>query len=162
VTPPASFETELVRNAALGAELLWNAVQTFGAVAESADAYPLEAAFLVLPIALHAPSARAVNARNRPNPLIRAVTDAPVAFATLQTRMERMSGRTWESLRVGLATRLLLMDPGSLGLRIGVRRLRVAHTENVSRVAISAARKVGVSLRESSLEAVVAALGVRF
>jgi hypothetical protein len=159
------FELRLVRNPALACEALTQAVVGFEDVRGKLTGPSLPGILLVLPMALHGCAPSSLAKRQRPGALFKTVAEDPDVRVGVQTRLTEMAGLSFEALNVGFAARVLAYDSELQTVVAGGKLARKGRTAGRSAdvvTVLSAAKRMGQALAESSLEHVCGALGVVF
>lgn len=157
------FEQRVVQNPALGAEVMWQAVQEAYAAQSRAGGVPLPLAFIVLPLTFHQRTATVLAAKTQPGALYKALADDREITVGLQRRMQALSGRTLKALSIGFRTGLLNIDRDrERQLLPGRKTAPVAHATDDVKIIFAAARRVGKAITEMSIVQISTQLNIRF
>lgn len=157
-----------VQNPALGALLMWRFVTAYGDARSDAAGCPLPLAFLVLPVLLHAETARHVRSTRRSTGLrgfVAKFTTGSTAEADvllgLHDRARTMRPQTLEALRTAIGASLVSADlaEGAVFALSTARVRRVA--EEIRRLGRDA-EKFGEWCAQLTLFEVASVLKVRF
>src|SRR4051812_22784346 len=101
------FEQNVVQNAALAAEALWQAVNEAYDTSGRTSGVSLPLAFVVLPLVFHERTAMSVATKTQPGALYKALAEDPEIVIGLQKRMEAMANRTLDALSIAFNSNLL-------------------------------------------------------
>lgn len=157
------FEQRVVQNPALGAEVIWYAINEAFELSGREKGVPLILAFIVLPLTFHKRSARALAGKTKPGALYKAKSEEPQLTYGLQERMQAMSERTWQSLSLGIASGLLLLDSDAgMELIPGKKKAPMNHVTEDVKLLLNAAKRVGQALQELPPAQLAATLNVKF
>jgi hypothetical protein len=104
-----STEAEIVQNSALSAVLIWAfALEFNGQTKGVGPSIPIT--LLVLPMALHKETVKALHRRNYEGGLDLALSENRLLTVDLHERVQAMAGQTMRALDLAFATRLLNYD----------------------------------------------------
>jgi len=157
------FEQRIVQSPVLAAEAIWTAAVAFLQARDGLEGMPLGAAFLVLPIVFHRPSAEALSTKNLQGALHRALAENREMPVLLQARVESMADNTWRAVNIALAADLIRLDQRPPFQLLPRRRtLPFQHSTEAIRTIAAASKRLGHALAQLTLPSACALLGVRF
>jgi hypothetical protein len=157
------FEQHVIQNTGLAAETIWQAVEAAYETKHRAEGAPLALAFLVLPLAFHERTAKALASKTQPGALYKALADEREITVGLQARMQAMSDRTLQALSIGFHTGLFLMDQNKQRQLIPGRKTPpVTHATEEVKTILNAAKRVGHAFSEMTMVQLTTHLGIRF
>lgn len=157
------FEQRVVQNTGLAAETIWQAVHECYEARDRVQGVTLPLAFLVLPLAFHQRTARALASRTRPAALYKSLSDDREITVGLQERMQAMSERTLQALSIAFHTRLLQLDTDhDLQLIPGRKTQPVTHVTDEVKTILGAAKRIGQAFAEMTVVQLFTHLAVRF
>ena len=157
------FETDLVRNTALGAMALWQFSASYYRQKARLAGAPLPAAMLVLPMAFHEATVSAIADRNRDGALLKALASDRVLTAGLQHRIESFTPRTFRALNLAAATGLIDLprDSGYLVVPL-VMTQPIRYASHEAQKVLKAADRIGHAIASLGLGTCCSLLNVRF
>lgn len=157
------FEQHVIQNTGLAAETIWQAVEAAYEAKHRVEGAPLALAFLVLPLAFHERTAKALASKTQPGALYKALADQREITVGLQARMQAMSDRTLQALSIGFQTGLFLMDHDKQRQLIPGRKTPpVTHATEEVKTIFNAAKRVGHAFSEMTMVQLTTHLGIRF
>lgn len=141
------FEQEVAHNSALGAAALWQFAAAFFKSVGGTEGPPMPLVMLVLPMAFHGPTRRAIHLMREESGLLKALSDDPTIPAGLQRRVEAHAPLTFTSLSVAIATDLIERDAATPWPRFTPRRKSapeelLGESEDVKQI-IGASKRLG-------------------
>lgn len=157
------FEQRVIQNTGLAAEAIWQAVHEAYETTGRTAGVTLPLAFLILPLAFHERTAKALANKTQPGAVYKAVSEDREIVVGLQLRMQAMSDRTFSALSIGFDTGLLLLDPDhERHLLPGRKSPPVSHVTDEVKTIMSAAKRVGQAFAEMNIVQVATHLNIRF
>jgi len=157
------FEQQVVQNPGLGAEAIWCAVIEAYEGCDRIKGMPMLTAFIVLPLVFHKRSAEVLASKVKPGALYKAIASDREILLGLQQRMEALSDRTFQSLSVGFATDLLLLDSDPEPQLIpGRKSPPVSHVTEEVKTVLCAAKRIGQAIAELPTAQIATHLNIRF
>jgi hypothetical protein len=157
------FEQRVIQNTGLGAEAIWQGVFEAYECKGRTEGVSLPLAFLILPLAFHQRTAKALASKTQPGALYKALADDREITLGLQARMQAMSDRTFQALSIGFHSGLLLLDPDHQRQLIPGRKTSpVAHVTDDAKTVLNAAKRVGQAFAEMNLIQLSTHLNIRF
>lgn len=158
------FESNLVQNAGLASCAIFEAVRGFYEVRNEEEGMPFPFVFLVLPLVFHKRTADGMKDRKGKGLLFKAIKDDPEIPVGLQTRMEAMSGRTWDALSLAMAANTLALDPDTAEVYPRLTSLPKEALPDLPPVKdiLKASKRVGKAFAEHSEEEILKILKVVF
>lgn len=157
------FEQRLVQNAGLGAEAIFETVAAYYRHENKTRGLPFPFVFLVLPLVFHKRTVNAIKSRANTGALRKALRDDREISIGLQQRMESMCEATLAACSLAIDSGLILYDPEAVQLIPNRASLSQIHHDSgaVSDI-LAAARRVGLSFSELTLEEISTLLEVVF
>lgn len=156
------FEQKLTHNTALASHLISVAIrECFETnLRKSGVEFPL--VFTILPLVFHKQTAETLATKKRPGVLIKAISENREIPLGLQERMEGLADLTLGAINLGFSTNLFYLDVnGSMELVPGENSgMDFSHPK--IKTAVNAAKRVGQSCSELSLEQICIYLNIRF
>jgi len=104
------FEVEITNNPVLGASTLWQFCRAYFDKGNQVDGPELPLALIVLPIAFHRRTARAIYRMQAASGMLKALYDHPELPAGLQRRLESFADLSLASLSIAIAASLIKLD----------------------------------------------------
>lgn len=158
------FEKNLVQNQGLASCAVFEAVAAFSATRNAEAGMPFPMVFLVLPLAFHKRTVDSIKSRAGKGMLFKAIKDNPEIPLGLQTRMEGLYDRTFEALSLAVCAETIALDPETGEL---LPRRKALPDETLpmlppAKDVLRAARRIGASFAEHSIEEILTILKVVF
>ena len=156
------FEQNLTHNAALASHLISVAVRECYEQNDRKSGGQFPAAFSILPLVFHKNTAESFANKKRPGILFKALSDNREIPLGLQERMEGYADLTLASLNLAITLDLVYLDiNGTFEIVPGkVSKMNFIHP--YIKTAINAAKRVGQTLSELSIEQLCIYLNIRF
>lgn len=157
------FEQELVQNIGLGAEAIFEAVEAYYKHEGQMQGMPFPLAFLVLPLVFHKKTVNAIKARLGVGALRKALRADREISIGLQQRMESMYETSIAACSLAIDAGLILYDSETAQLIPGrTFPSQIRHISDAVADIRAAAKRVGVSFSELTLEEISTLLEVVF
>jgi len=157
------FEQRIIQNTGLAAETIWCAVNETYSLKGLAEGVPFPLAFLVLPLAFHLRTAKALASKSQPGAIYKAIADDREITVGLQQRMQALSERTYNALSIAFSSGLLCLDQDhERQLVPGRRTPPISHVTDDVVIIMKAAKRIGQTFAELSIAQIGSHLEVKF
>lgn len=156
------FEQKLTHNTALASHLISIATRECFEANERISGVGFPLIFTVLPLVFHKETAESLATKKRPGALIKALSDNREIPLGLQERMEGFSDLTLGAVNMAFSANLLYLDINGVIELVPGENFKMEYYHPQIKTAVNAAKRVGQTFSELSLDQICIYLNIRF
>jgi hypothetical protein len=156
------FEQRIIQNTGLAAETIWQTVYESYEMKNRTEGIVFPLAFLILPITFHQRTANALASKTQPGAIYKALADDREIPVGLQIRMQALAERTFQALSLAFSSDLIKLDLEKYQLIPGRKTPPVTHVTDDVRIILNAAKRVGQTFAELSVNQIASYLEIKF